>query len=663
MSENKGIANSYIDKLVVKAIEKKKQQQQNMANKNKPKLEYVLFSQFDVLETIPSKNGTTTIYHLAKKDAPEKQLCCKVVNEDASEAARKILQSEASRLEISQHPSVAEFIKFGNEFERPYFMYEWIQGESVADKMERYSSKGFRHDHIAWLIYQLAGALEYMHTRGVCHLDIKPSNVIVSENDNVKLIDFGASRYVGEAEQYAEASLKYASPDYLEAGTAYPQDDVYSLALLTGHLFLGYVFGDAWQTQLTNRKRPQLIPGHVWSLIRDVILKPRKHGYTPISFAQRLACIDVNNLDANASAPIFNNLRNADLVLTPRKAFDRLPSQRFRYLEASLVASVVVITGAYLYDASQPEWRNIVKSEQQNNDVVSAIKPAQTASFLAQSPWDIEDALNDMEANVVSTAPYREAYQVQQVKLDNLYNQYQSDLSAYQNASSGLPGTLNSVRSELVTLRQQLSDDGALFPKTEQQLDLAMSHLNKASVNAIKLTDVTGNQRDQLVKLILNGKSKQADEYLKSAWLLNQSQGYFYSKVLPKQALASVYQSVETHAQKHYYTQAIDEIEAAMTFFGRTAALQTKMRELKVARSEYVLFSTVTGQFIFDKQKLNVSLADLERNAPKKFSEVTELLGQMATDSIQNSHQKSRPAQGALLVQRALIDYNTSTRS
>lgn len=211
MSNNQSTAKGYIDQLVVKAIEKKKLNEQRLAEKNKPKLEYVLFSQFDVLDKLPSKNGKTTVYHLAKKGQPEKQICCKVINDDSPEFASKMLINEASRLELSQHPSVANFVKIGNEFERPYLMYEWIQGESLAEKMERHSSKGFRHDHIAWLVYQLAGALEFMHTRGICHLDIKPSNVLVSEGDYVKLIDFGAARYIGETEPYAEASLSYAS--------------------------------------------------------------------------------------------------------------------------------------------------------------------------------------------------------------------------------------------------------------------------------------------------------------------------------------------------------------------------------------------------------------------------------------------------------------------
>ena len=62
MSDKQGAAKGYIDQLVVKAIEKKKHNEQRLAQKNKPKLEYVLFSQFDVLDTLPSKNGLSLIH-------------------------------------------------------------------------------------------------------------------------------------------------------------------------------------------------------------------------------------------------------------------------------------------------------------------------------------------------------------------------------------------------------------------------------------------------------------------------------------------------------------------------------------------------------------------------------------------------------------------------
>nr|WP_203218793.1 protein kinase [Vibrio harveyi] len=666
VSDKQGAAKGYIDQLVVKAIEKKKQNEQRLAQKNKPKLEYVLFSQFDVLDTLLSKNGRTTVYHLAKKGQPEKQICCKVVNEDAPDIANKMLVNEASRLELSQHPSVADFIKIGNEFERPYLMYEWIQGESLADKMERHSSKGFRHDHIAWLVYQLAGALEFMHTRGICHLDIKPSNVLVSEGDYVKLIDFGAARYIGENESHAEASLSYASPLYLETGTTEPQDDVYSLALLTGHLFIGSIFGDAWHKQLKDRKRPALIPNHIWKLLKQVINNPRGHGYTAISFAQQLARIDTQSIDSQSNAPIFSSLRNADLLLTHCKPQDKASYGRFKVLEASLVLSVVAVTGHYLYQQNQPEWKTIVKSQpisQTETPLVSTIKPAQTASFLAQPPWAIETALNDMEKDVISTAPYREAYQVQQMKLSKLYKKNQAQLTSYQALADELPKTLVDLRKELVTLREKLVDDGALFPYADKTLTKVMAGLNVASIDSMKISAVAGSKDEQIANLILDGEAKLADEEMKAAWLLNQSEAYFYSQVLPNKVMENINASIDSHAKDHFYTKAIEEAKAAKAYFGNTPELNKKVTDLIVARSEFILFSTVTEQSVFDKQKLHDSLSDLERNAPKKFGEITDLLESMARDSIDKSHQLSRPARGAIAVERALRDYLAEGRS
>ncbi|WP_050933480.1 serine/threonine protein kinase [Vibrio harveyi] len=666
MSDKQGAAKGYIDQLVVKAIEKKKQNEQRLAQKNKPKLEYVLFSQFDVLDTLLSKNGRTTVYHLAKKGQPEKQICCKVVNEDAPDIANKMLVNEASRLELSQHPSVADFIKIGNEFERPYLMYEWIQGESLAEKMERHSSKGFRHDHIAWLVYQLAGALEFMHTRGICHLDIKPSNVLVSEGDYVKLIDFGAARYIGENESHAEASLSYASPLYLETGTTEPQDDVYSLALLTGHLFIGSIFGDAWHKQLKDRKRPALIPNHIWKLLKQVINNPRGHGYTAISFAQQLARIDTQSIDSQSNAPIFSSLRNADLLLTHCKPQDKASYGRFKVLEVSLVLSVVAVTGHYLYQQNQPEWKTIVKSQpisQTETPLVSTIKPAQTASFLAQPPWAIETALNDMEKDVISTAPYREAYQVQQMKLSKLYKKNQTQLTSYQALADELPKTLVDLRKELVTLREKLVDDGALFPYADKTLTKVMAGLNVASIDSMKISAVAGSKDEQIANLILDGEAKLADEEMKAAWLLNQSEAYFYSQVLPNKVMENINASIDSHAKDHFYTKAIEEAKAAKAYFGNTPELNKKVTDLIVARSEFILFSTVTEQSVFDKQKLHDSLSDLERNAPKKFGEITDLLESMARDSIDKSHQLSRPARGAIAVERALRDYLAEGRS
>ena len=221
------------------------------------------------------------------------------------------------------------------------------------------------------------------------------------------------------------------------------------------------------------------------ALIKSVLNKPRSHGYTAISFAQALARIDTQALKTDNSAPLFSNLRNADLVLTKHSAADKFSFGRFKYLEAALVASVLLVSGTYTYDYLQPEWKPSPKSGfTESVTLAKTIKPAQTASFLAQPPWKIEYALEDMSDDLVLMAPYQEAYQVQQGKLLDVYQDNQDNLIERRNVASALPQNLQEIRSDLVTLQANLNNDGVLFAKAQRSLNKVMANLNRLNVQA-----------------------------------------------------------------------------------------------------------------------------------------------------------------------------------
>lgn len=440
MSEAQHLENGFINRLVSKAIDKKKANQRNLSKKQSPKLERVLLSQFEIIETIRPGNGRTTLYHLVKESEPEKHFCCKVPLEGASELACNMLVEEATRMELSQHPAVVDFIKLGTEFDRPYLMYQWAEGESLSQKLNRHQGKGFRADHIAWLIYQVAGALEYMHSKGICHLDIKPSNVILTEDDSVKLIDFGAARCARESSTDIELSPAYASPNYLKTTVADPQDDVYSLAMLAGHLFIGDSEQAAWKKLLLAKKRPSNIPRHTWSLLRSVIGRPRKHGLTPIRFAQQLSQLDLADFVLTRNtAPLFVTMKNADLVLTQRS-----PNRLFNIGKANTLTSAGMfsLAVALILTLFQHNAKSVEPDSSPNTyltSVDSRLSAPEIAEFLSQSPWKIETYLNLMQSGTYEQMVYEQAYNKQKDTLMQLYMQNKKTAQSYRQQSAAVP--------------------------------------------------------------------------------------------------------------------------------------------------------------------------------------------------------------------------------
>lgn len=116
-----------------------------------------------------------------------------------------------------------------------YYVMEYVGCGSLKDKIENY---GAIHDSEALLyIRQIADALKYLHDRKIMHLDIKPSNILLRDTNEVVLIDFGISkRYDGTGEQTSSTPIgisKGFAPleQYKQGGvkTFSPATDIYSL--------------------------------------------------------------------------------------------------------------------------------------------------------------------------------------------------------------------------------------------------------------------------------------------------------------------------------------------------------------------------------------------------------------------------------------------------
>ena len=108
-------------------------------------------------------------------------------------------QREAQAIAVLDHPNIVQIFDFGIYPAGPegadvhYLVMEYVQGKDLRAVMEQRGSEGepFTTAEILHLIGQVANALDYAHQRGVIHRDIKPGNILVTDDGRAILTDFG----------------------------------------------------------------------------------------------------------------------------------------------------------------------------------------------------------------------------------------------------------------------------------------------------------------------------------------------------------------------------------------------------------------------------------------------------------------------------------------
>ncbi|MFC3573591.1 serine/threonine-protein kinase [Streptomyces yaanensis] len=162
-------------------------------------------------------------------------------NADPTADSRFRLEAQtAGRL---HHPHVVGVIDFGEHEGRLFLVMEFVDGDSLARVL---SDDGpLPAERVAHIATQAAAGLAVAHEQGIVHRDIKPGNLLVDANDNVKIGDFGIARFMDDPSgaltatgQIVGTSL-YIAPERALGKPAGPASDVYSLGCVLYQLLTG----------------------------------------------------------------------------------------------------------------------------------------------------------------------------------------------------------------------------------------------------------------------------------------------------------------------------------------------------------------------------------------------------------------------------------------
>ena len=223
----------------------------------------------------------------------------KVVHKDIS--ARADLYNELrlgfEDLQSLSHPNILRVHEFDRDGDTVFFSMELLSGLPLSAVLSNRNHVPLARTHASTIIRQVGDAIRYAHSRGVVHGDIRPHNIFVTDEGEIRVLGFGAWRSVPSNFRAAEfnsnqqpfvVSTVYPSDQALEGHLAEKGDDLYGIACLACVLWTGYHpfnnLGAAEARAL--RGKPQRPPGLAskqWNALRSALKFEREHAPSDIA--------------------------------------------------------------------------------------------------------------------------------------------------------------------------------------------------------------------------------------------------------------------------------------------------------------------------------------------------------------------------------------------
>jgi eukaryotic-like serine/threonine-protein kinase len=356
------------------------------------------------LERELGRGGMATVY-LAWDTKHGRYVALKVLHQAlASSFGPQRFRREIGVAATLQHPHILTVLDSGESADgRLWFTMPYVEGETLRARLRREGQLGL--DVVLRWGREIAGALEYAHARGIVHRDVKPENILLTEQGNAMLADFGVARTLlegrydssggekepGQQTMLTETGMAIGTPAYMspeQAGgerTIDGRSDIYSLgtvlyeALVGGPPFSGplaqaalakYISGEAPSVR---RSRPSIPEPVDSALQRALAVMPGDRYRTAGDFAQALE---------EAERAVLT-----DSAVTASRAAARWRFQRRLPIGIVVALLVVLLAGGVVF-----AWRSASLARAASRSAPAPVAPIRLAVLPFINVGDSEDA-------------------------------------------------------------------------------------------------------------------------------------------------------------------------------------------------------------------------------------------------------------------------------
>ena len=222
------------------------------------------------------------------------------------------------------HPGIVRGLDQGEHRTEPYLVLEYIEGENFRRHLRAFEG-GVPVDTALRWGRQLAGVLAYLGEHGIVHRDLKPENIIVTNQGDLKVIDFGTALLDGAKRltwRHLSESLgtpDYMSPEQIQGGRGDTRSDIYAWGVMMYEFLTGHVpfHGDNWMAVMAAHltKEPERIRRRnpsVSAALEAVVLKAMRrypeHRYQEpaelLDDLDHLDTLDPQSIDLSPEPPM-----------------------------------------------------------------------------------------------------------------------------------------------------------------------------------------------------------------------------------------------------------------------------------------------------------------------------------------------------------------------
>lgn len=194
------------------------------------------------LEAQIGSGGMSTVYR-AFDTVLERTVAIKRMHRNLAENPEQLERfgREARAVARLNHPNIVQVIDAGEHDDTPFIVFEYVAGETLKERVQRAGRLSVT-EAVAYAI-EIARALGAAHERGIVHRDVKPQNVLINEEGQAKVTDFGIARTLEEhgltADGRVLGTTDYVSPEQAMGHDVDGQSDIYSLGIVLYEMLIG----------------------------------------------------------------------------------------------------------------------------------------------------------------------------------------------------------------------------------------------------------------------------------------------------------------------------------------------------------------------------------------------------------------------------------------